>query len=84
MDHGCDETEVDDVEKIARFLQIVEPFHLKQLTDDLVGALVPPRVDVRQVDIVDEDCQLLASRRTVRVAHSFVHAAFDIALLKIH
>ena len=82
VDHGGDEVQVHDVGELARLLQTVEAPHLQQLAHDLVGALVTPRVDHRHADIVDEDGQFLAGRRAVSVAHSFVHAAFDVALLK--
>ena len=47
MNHGANEAQVNDIEKITRFLQAVESLHLKELADDFIGALIPPRVDVR-------------------------------------
>ena len=59
MDHGGDELQVDDVGELARLLQTVEALHLQQLAHNLVGALVAPLVDQRQVDVVDEHHQLI-------------------------
>ncbi len=75
LDHGSDVLDVDDVGEVARFVQVVEPAHFDGLSDDLVGDLVAPLVNVRHVDVVDEDRHPLAGRRPVRAAHALVQVA---------
>ena len=43
----------------------------------VLANLVSPFVDNRHVDIINKHCHLFASRRAVRVAHSFVHVALN-------
>ena len=39
--------------------------------------LVTPLVDDRHVDVINEHCHLLASRRSVRAAHTLVNIALN-------
>lgn len=80
MDHSGDEMEIDNVGEITRFFQRIKAFHLQQLSYNFVGGLIAPFVDIRQVNIVDKNGQLFASRRAISVAHSLIHAAFDSSL----
>ena len=45
--------------------------------------LISPLVVGREVDVVDEDDQLLAGRRSVSRAHPLVHVALDAFLRKL-
>ena len=47
MNHGSDETEVDNIDEITGFLEAVKAFHFQELSDNLIGALIPPAIHMR-------------------------------------
>jgi len=51
MDHGSEELNVENVIEISWFVQRINPFHLHQLTNYLIGDLVSPIVEHRHVDV---------------------------------
>lgn len=75
--HSGDEMKINEIDKFARFFQTVKAFHFQNLASHLVRCLISPLVDLWQVDVIDKDGQLFASRRAIRVAHSLIHRGFD-------
>ena len=71
---------IDDMCEVARFLEVVEAFHLHALSRDFVGHLITPLVHNRHVDVVDEDGHSATSRRTERASHSLLDVALHRSL----
>ena len=66
--------------EVPRSLEAVEALHLYHGPEELVGDLVPPLVDLRLADVVNEDQHLLPQRWPKHSAHPPVHIALDALL----
>ena len=68
---------VSNGDEVSWFLQAVESSSFHELAHNLVGNLVAPLIDDGHVDVVNEHCHLLASRRSVYAANALVHVALN-------
>lgn len=77
LTHGGQELNVDNICKLPRFLQTVKSFHIDRLSNDFIRDLIAPLVDLREVDVVDEDYHFLTVAGAEGVTHALLHVALD-------
>mmetsp|Transcript_2907 Transcript_2907/g.5214 ORF Transcript_2907/g.5214 Transcript_2907/m.5214 type:complete len:213 (+) Transcript_2907:6332-6970(+) len=62
--HCAEQLNVHQALELAGLFQVVEPFVLHYLSNQLAGDLISPLVDLGHTEIIEEQIHLLSSRRT--------------------
>ena len=67
---------INNCGEVPRFLQAVESSILHQLTHNFIGHLISPLIDDRHIDVINENCHLLASWGAICGSNSLVYVTF--------